>query len=44
MSGKSPAKKADAAAADRAIWLEKAKTLSEALPYMRTYAGKTFVV
>ncbi|MBK19152.1 MAG: acetylglutamate kinase [Rhodospirillaceae bacterium] len=25
-------------------WLEKARTLSEALPYMRAYAGKTFVV
>ena len=24
--------------------LEKARTLSEALPYMRAYAGKTFVV
>ena len=24
--------------------LEKARTLSEALPYMRTYAGKTFVI
>ncbi len=33
-----------AAAADRAVWLAKAKTLSEALPYMRTYAGKTFVI
>ncbi len=30
--------------AERAVWLEKAKTLSEALPYMRSYAGKTFVV
>jgi acetylglutamate kinase len=36
--------KTGATAAERAIWLEKAKTLSEALPYMRTYAGKTFVV
>ncbi len=26
------------------IWLEKAKTLSEALPYMRRYSGETFVV
>jgi acetylglutamate kinase len=26
------------------IWLDKAKTLSEALPYMRRYAGETFVV
>jgi acetylglutamate kinase len=25
-------------------WLTKASTLSEALPYMRTYAGKTFVI
>jgi acetylglutamate kinase len=29
---------------DRAHWIEKAKTLSEALPYMRHYAGKTFVI
>lgn len=29
---------------DRAVWLEKAGTLSEALPYMRRYAGSTFVV
>ncbi|BBK44727.1 acetylglutamate kinase [Allostella vacuolata] len=28
----------------RAEWLAKASTLSEALPYMRRYAGKTFVV
>ncbi len=33
-----------AAAAERAVWLAKAKTLSEALPYMRAYAGKTFVI
>lgn len=26
------------------IWLDKAQTLSEALPYMRRYAGETFVV
>ena len=26
------------------VWLEKAKTLSEALPYMRRYAGDTFVI
>lgn len=26
------------------VWLEKAQTLSEALPYMRRYAGETFVV
>ena len=31
-------------ATERAYWLEKARTLSEALPYMRTYAGKTFVI
>ena len=31
-------------ATERAHWLEKARTLSEALPYMRTYAGKTFVI
>ncbi|MBF0561904.1 MAG: acetylglutamate kinase [Alphaproteobacteria bacterium] len=29
---------------ERAIWLEKAKTLSEALPYMRQFAGETVVV
>ena len=29
---------------ERTHWLEKARTLSEALPYMRTYAGKTFVI
>ncbi len=29
---------------EREHWLAKAKTLSEALPYMRAYAGKTFVV
>ncbi len=33
-----------AAADERAVWLAKAKTLSEALPYMRAYAGKTFVI
>ncbi|HEY4136132.1 MAG TPA: acetylglutamate kinase [Alphaproteobacteria bacterium] len=27
-----------------AVWLEKAKTLSEALPYMRRFAGETFVI
>ena len=27
-----------------AMWLEKAATLSEALPYMQVYAGRTFVV
>ena len=30
--------------ADLAMWLEKAATLSEALPYMQVYAGRTFVV
>ena len=25
-------------------WLAKARTLSEALPYMRRYAGRTFVI
>ena len=29
---------------DLEAWLAKANTLSEALPYMRRYAGKTFVV
>ncbi len=29
---------------DRDAWLAKARTLSEALPYMRAYAGKTFVI
>ena len=29
---------------ERDYWLNKAKTLSEALPYMRTYTGKTFVI
>jgi len=28
----------------REVWLEKAKTLSEALPYMRRFAGETVVV
>ncbi|MBB6252419.1 acetylglutamate kinase [Nitrospirillum iridis] len=31
-------------AASREEWLGKAQTLSEALPYMRRYAGQTFVV
>ena len=30
--------------AELAMWLEKAATLSEALPYMQVYAGRTFVV
>jgi hypothetical protein len=34
----------DGQAHDRDHFLRKAKTLSEALPYMRAYAGKTFVV
>ncbi len=29
---------------EREIYLAKAKTLSEALPYMRRYAGRTFVI
>ncbi len=29
---------------DREEWLAKARTLSEALPYMRRYAGRTFVI
>ena len=29
---------------DLVMWLEKAATLSEALPYMQVYAGRTFVV
>lgn len=36
--------KKELSAAERTIWLEKARTLSEALPYMRFYTGKTFVV
>ena len=30
--------------ADLATWMEKAATLSEALPYMQVYAGRSFVV
>lgn len=30
--------------AEKNVWLEKARTLSEALPYMRRYAGSTFVI
>jgi len=44
---KSPAKtrdKATPAKNDHPAWLTQARTLSEALPYMRAYAGKTFVV
>ncbi len=29
---------------EREVWLQKAKTLSEALPYMRQYNGETFVI
>ena len=29
---------------ERATWLEKAKTLSEALPFFREHAGETFVI
>ena len=29
---------------EREVWLEQARTLSQALPYMRRYAGKTFVI
>ncbi len=32
------------AVADLDAWLQKATTLSEALPYMRSYAGTTFVI
>ena len=28
----------------REEWLAKARTLSEALPYMRQYSGRTFVI
>ncbi|MEO5373798.1 MAG: acetylglutamate kinase [Alphaproteobacteria bacterium] len=34
----------DKKASDRDLWLAKAKTLSEALPYMRQFSGETFVV
>lgn len=40
---KKPSKKKSADSVDPA-WLEKATTLSEALPYMRAYSGKTFVI
>ena len=29
---------------DTKHWLRTAKTITEALPYMRRYAGKTFVI
>src|SRR3954452_7800470 len=32
------------AATTREEWLKKAQTLSEALPYMRRYSGRTFVI
>jgi len=35
---------ASAGAAEREEWLRKARTLSEALPYMRRFAGRTVVV
>jgi acetylglutamate kinase len=41
---KNPKKPADDKKLSDAEWLEKAKTLSEALPYMRRYAGETFVI
>jgi len=44
MGARTSLAKAGGTSADRAVWLEKARTLSEALPYMRAYAGKTFVV
>ncbi|CAK0747344.1 Acetylglutamate kinase [Azospirillaceae bacterium] len=34
----------DSASLSRAEWVAKARTLSEALPYMRKYAGQTMVV
>jgi acetylglutamate kinase len=41
---KSPKKPADDKKISDEEWLEKARTLSEALPYMRRYAGETFVI
>ncbi len=38
------AKSSRDAVADLEAWLQKATTLSEALPYMRRYAGETFVI
>ena len=40
----SPRKSSRNPVADLEAWLQKATTLSEALPYMRSYAGKTFVI
>ncbi len=40
----SRAKSSRDAVADLDAWLQKATTLSEALPYMRRYAGETFVI
>ena len=39
-----PTGKTPVSAQEREIWLSKAKTLSEALPYMRQFAGETIVV
>jgi acetylglutamate kinase len=41
---KTPKKPADDKKLTQEEWLEKARTLSEALPYMRRYAGETFVI
>ena len=41
---KPKARKRNRSAKYRKAWLEKAKTLSEALPYMRSYAGATIVI
>ena len=38
------AKSSGPGAAELSMWLEKAATLSEALPYMQVYAGRTLVV
>ncbi len=40
----SPKESSRDAVADLEAWLQKATTLSEALPYMRNYAGETFVI
>ena len=39
-----PTGKTPVSAQEREVWLSKAKTLSEALPYMRQFAGETIVV
>ena len=41
---KTPKKPTDDKKLTQEEWLEKARTLSEALPYMRRYAGETFVI